>query len=87
MAGVVNGVEIYLPLKGLIDVEKESARLAKESEKLEKEIKRLAGKLGNQGFLAKAPAEVIAGEKEKLAGYEEKKRSVEERLAYLAKLG
>ncbi len=87
MTGVVNGVEIYLPLKGLIDVEKESARLAKESEKLEKEIKRLAGKLGNQGFLAKAPAEVIAGEKEKLAGYEEKKRSVEERLAYLAKLG
>ena len=87
MAGVVNGVEIYLPLKGLIDVEKESARLAKESEKLEKEIKRLAGKLGNQGFLAKAPAEVIAGEKEKLAGYEEKKRSVDERLAYLAKLG
>ena len=87
MAGVVNGVEIYLPLKGLIDVEKESARLAKESEKLEKEIKRLAGKLGNQGFLAKAPAEVIAGEKEKLAGYEEKKKSVEERLAYLAKLG
>ncbi len=87
MAGVVNGVEIYLPLKGLIDVEKESARLAKESEKLEKEIKRLAGKLGNQGFLSKAPAEVIAGEKEKLAGYEEKKQSVEERLAYLAKLG
>ena len=86
MAGVVNGVEIYLPLKGLIDVEKETARLNKELEKLEKEIKRLAGKLGNEGFLKKAPEQVVAGEKEKLAGYEEKKKSVEGRIQELAKL-
>lgn len=86
MAGVVNGVEIYLPLKGLIDVEKETARLNKELEKLEKEIKRLAGKLGNEGFLKKAPEQVVAGEKEKLAGYEEKKKSVESRIQELAKL-
>lgn len=86
MAGVVNGVEIYLPLKGLIDVEKETARLNKELEKLEKEIKRLAGKLSNEGFLKKAPEQVVAGEKEKLAGYEEKKKSVESRIQDLAKL-
>ena len=86
MAGVVNGVEIYLPLKGLIDVEKETARLNKELEKLEKEIKRLAGKLSNEGFLSKAPEQVVAGEKEKLAGYEEKKKSVESRIQDLAKL-
>ncbi len=83
MAGVVNGVEIYLPLKDLIDVEKETARLNKEQEKLVKEIKRLEGKLGNAGFLAKAPADVVAGEKEKLAGYEEKMKAVVDRLEYL----
>ena len=86
MAGVVDGVEIYLPLKGLIDVEKETARLGKELEKLEKEIKRLSGKLSNAGFLSKAPEQVVAGEKEKLAGYEEKKKSVESRMQDLAKL-
>ena len=86
MAGVVGGVEIYLPLKGLIVVEKETARLTKEREKLQKEIKRLTGKLSNEGFLKKAPAAVVAGEREKLAGYEEKEKSLEARLADLAKL-
>ena len=79
MAGVVNGVEIYLPLKGLIDVDKEVARLNKEMATLEKEVSRLEKKLGNQGFLAKAPAEVVAGEQEKQA-------AVKERLGYLATL-
>ena len=86
MAGVVSGVEIYLPLKGLIDVEKETARLQKEQEKLEKEIKRLNGKLSNEGFLSKAPEQVVAAEKEKLAGYQEKLKAVEGRIADLAKL-
>jgi len=86
MAGVVNGVEIYLPLKGLIDVDKEVARLNKEMANLEKEVSRLEKKLGNQGFLAKAPAEVVAGEQEKLKGYQEKQAAVKERLSYLATL-
>ena len=79
-------MEIYLPLKGLIDVEKETARLQKEQEKLEKEIKRLNGKLSNEGFLSKAPEQVVAAEKEKLAGYQEKLKAVEGRIADLAKL-
>ena len=86
MAGVVDGVEIYLPLKGLIDVEKETARLQKEMDKLEKEIKRLTGKLSNEGFLKKAPEAVVAKEREKLAGYEEKKTAVAGRIEDLAKL-
>ena len=86
MAGVVNGVEIFLPLKDLIDVEKETARLNGEMAKLEKEISRLDKKLSNEGFLAKAPADVVAGEKEKLAGYQEKMDAVKARLADLAKL-
>ena len=86
LAGVVNGVEIYLPLKGLIDVEKETARLAKEKGKLEKEVQRLSGKLKSEGFLKKAPAAVVEAEREKLAGYGEKLEAIEARMADLAKL-
>lgn len=53
---------------------------------LEKEIKRLTGKLSNEGFLKKAPEAVVAKEREKLAGYEEKKQAVEGRIQDLAKL-
>lgn len=86
MTAVVSGVEIYLPLKGLIDVEKESARLNKELATLDKEIARIEGKLSNEGFVAKAPAEVIAKEKAKADEYQEKQTAIRERLAYLATL-
>jgi len=86
MAAVVSGVEVYLPLKGLIDVEKETARLNKERESLEKEIARVAGKLANESFVAKAPAEVIEKERAKEREYREKLAAISERLAYLAKL-
>lgn len=86
MTAIVSGVEIYLPLKGLIDVEKESARLNKELASLDKEISRIHGKLSNEGFVAKAPAEVIAKEKAKAEEYQEKQIAIRERLAYLAAL-
>ncbi len=86
MAGMTSGVEIYLPLKGLIDVEKETARLTKERDKLAKEIARLSGKLQNEGFLKKAPEHVVAAEKAKLADYEEKQKAMEERISYLGRL-
>ena len=62
MTAVVNGVEIYLPLAGLIDVEKETARLNKELATLDKEVSRLDKKLSNAGFLAKAPADIVEKE-------------------------
>ncbi len=86
VAGVADGVKFYLPLKGLIDVEKETARTKKDKEKLEKEIAKLKGKLSNEGFLKKAPGSVVAAEREKLQGYEEKAKSLAERLESLAKL-
>ncbi len=86
MTGVVQGVEIYLPLKGLIDVEKETARLQKELDKLTQEIGRLGKKLSNEGFLKKAPEQVVAKEREKLQGYQEKQASVQGRIQELAKL-
>lgn len=86
LTAVVNGVEIYLPLKGVIDVEKETARLSKELDGLAKEAARVAGKLANESFVAKAPAEVIEKERAKEREYREKQAAIKERLEYLAKL-
>ena len=51
-----------------------------------KEIERLSKKLSNQGFLAKAPADVVEKEKAKLADYTEKMAALTKRLEDLAKL-
>jgi len=80
---VTDAATIYIPLADMIDFEKEKARLTKELEKTEGEIKRLAGKLSNEGFLAKAPEAVVAQEKEKLAKYEATKQSLVNELAKL----
>ncbi|MBQ5683690.1 MAG: valine--tRNA ligase, partial [Peptococcaceae bacterium] len=80
VTAVVQGIEIFLPLRGLIDMDKEIARLEKEVEKVNKEIERLEKKLNNEGFVAKAPADVIAGEKEKLAKYQDSKAALVSRL-------
>lgn len=86
MTAVVTGMEVYLELKGLIDTEKEKGRIEKAKAALEKDIARTSGKLNNQGFLAKAPEEVVQKEKEKLAQFEEKMKSFNERLEFLKNL-
>jgi len=86
MAAVVSGVEIYLPLKGLIDAEKEVARLTKELGNLEAEISRIRGKLANASFVAKAPAEVIEKERAKEQDYREKQAAIQERLTFYKNL-
>ena len=83
---VVNGLEVYLLLKDLIDVDKEKERIAKEQATVLKEIARLEGKLNNQGFLAKAPEAVVAKEKEKLEEYKQKQQALNEREEFLKTL-
>jgi valyl-tRNA synthetase len=83
VAAVISGAEIYLPLRGLIDIEKELARLGKELENYAKEIARLEGKLNNAGFINKAPVDVVEKEKEKLNDYKAKKDAVSARIASL----
>ena len=86
MAAVVTGIEVYLPLAGLIDVEKETQRLSKELATMEKDLQRVSGKLNNAGFLAKAPEDVIAKERAKSEELTGKIEAVKKRMAYLAEL-
>jgi valyl-tRNA synthetase len=58
-----------LALEVTVDVEAERARLAKEIDRLEAERAKAEAKLGNQGFVARAPAAVVAQERERLAGF------------------
>ncbi|MBL9099741.1 MAG: valine--tRNA ligase [Myxococcales bacterium] len=64
---VVRGVEVVMPLAGLVDLATERARLVKDLEKLRKEAEGIARKLDNPGFRAKAPADVIAKDEARLA--------------------
>ncbi|MGI6109889.1 MAG: valine--tRNA ligase [Eubacteriaceae bacterium] len=82
-SAVAGGTEIFLLLDELVDKEKEIARLSAEKKKLDKELARVNGKLGNQGFIAKAPEAVVAKEREKQAGFEESLKKIEDRLKEL----
>ena len=75
---------LYIPLSEVIDFEKERARLTAEMKKNDSEIERIEKKLSNEGFVAKAPAQVIEGERAKLRKYLEIRESL---TAALAKLG
>ncbi len=74
---------VYIPLGELVDLEAERKRLRTELDRNAGEIKRLEGKLSNQGFVAKAPAAVVEGEKAKLEKYKEVRAGLEAALAAL----
>jgi valyl-tRNA synthetase len=62
---VVRGETVVLPLKGIIDLGAEKARLDKELAKIDAEIARIDAKLGNADFVARAPEEVVEADREK----------------------
>jgi len=62
---LVRGDTVALPLKGIIDLAAETARLEKEKAKAEADINRIDAKLGNPDFIARAPGEVIEADREK----------------------
>ena len=85
IAIVLDKAEIQLPLKELVDFEKELKRLQKDKKDAEAELKRAKGKLSNQGFVSKAPAKLIEEEKEKVTKYEEILKTVEEQIVKVEK--
>lgn len=83
MSAVVTGAELFLPLEGLIDFDKEISRLEKELEKWTKEVGRVQKKLSNAGFVNKAPEPVVDEERQKEKDYLEKQSKVKARLKEL----
>jgi len=69
-SSMVGQLRVLVPMKGLIDPTAELARLGKAHEKLQKQADGIARKLGNEGFVSKAPTEVVDAEKVKLAELE-----------------
>ena len=80
---VTDSATILLPMSDLVDTEKERVRLTAEVARLENEIRRAEAKLGNEAFVAKAPAAVVAIERDKLEKYKENLAGVKAALAKL----
>ena len=80
---VTDCARLFIPLSEIIDKDKELARLNKEKAGVLKDIEIISKKLNNEGFLAKAPAQLIESEKVKLSKAQEKLAKIEQSLAAL----
>ncbi|MDY6916180.1 MAG: valine--tRNA ligase [Candidatus Cloacimonadota bacterium] len=83
IAAVVQNIEIFLPLSGLVDLDKEKQKLKKQQNKLEKELQKINGKLTNNKFLNNAPENIVTKEKAKQEEVETKLRKLNSILAGL----
>lgn len=79
-----NGAELFLPLEGIIDLERERERLGRELDRLAGVLRSTDRKLANQDFLAKAPAEVVEREREKAGNVRDQRDRLSRKLEALA---
>jgi valyl-tRNA synthetase len=77
---VLEGAQVVLPMAGLFDLESERQRLSKLLAASQAEVERLAGRLANEEFLAKAPAAVVQREQEKLTAAQAQAAGLRQRL-------
>jgi valyl-tRNA synthetase len=80
---VVVGAQVFLPVGGLVDIERERGRLGKEVARLEKELIGVRAKLAKPSFIEKAPDEVVRQEREKERRFAEKLSALERNLEML----
>ena len=85
-SSVVGHVSVFVPMKGLIDPKAELARLQKDLDKVQKQHDQIATKLANEGFVAKAPAAVVEGEKVKLAEFADQLAKIKANMEQIAAL-
>ncbi len=83
---LIGDMELLVPMAGLIDKDAELGRLDKELAKLEKDIQRLADKLGNPGFVDKAPAAVVEKEQDKLQAQQHQRDRLQAQRQAIAEL-
>ncbi len=84
---VMPGATVYVPLEGILDVEKETARLDKELNKIDTELVKLSKKLNNEDYINKAPAQVVEKTKGKYAQLTEKQQKLQAHLERVKALG
>ncbi|WP_163337615.1 valine--tRNA ligase [Desulfopila sp. IMCC35008] len=84
---IYNDIEIFVPLKGLVDVTAELEKLGRERKKVEAKLKQVNGKLKNQKFLANAPEAVVAKEQDKKNQLDAKLAKIGEAEERLRKIG
>jgi valyl-tRNA synthetase len=87
VAQVMDGIEVFLPVEGLINVEKEIGRVMREIEKVRRDINTSKNKLSNSNFLDRAPEEVVEKEREKFEELSIKRQKMEEVLKKLSEIG
>jgi valyl-tRNA synthetase len=78
-----DGTELFLPLEGLVDLEKERKRLHDEISRLDGQLRTGEAKLTNESFVARAPVEVVEKEREKVAAFRGQRDKLSEKLASL----
>ncbi len=80
IAGVVGTVQVLVPLAGVVDIDQVRAKIEKSLAKVDAEVKSLQGRLQNQNFVSKAPAEIVQGARDNLAEAEKQAEILRERL-------
>ncbi|WOE31379.1 MULTISPECIES: valine--tRNA ligase [unclassified Acinetobacter] len=85
-SSVIGHVSVLVPMKGLIDPQAELARLQKDLDKVQKQHDQIANKLSNPGFVNKAPAAVVEGEKAKLAEFVDQLNKIRANMEQIAAL-
>jgi valyl-tRNA synthetase len=80
---LAGGASLVVPLAGLVDVEKECARLRGELQSLEKQLSALGARLANEKFVAKAPANVVEAERKKLEEWTARQRQLQDKVQSL----
>jgi valyl-tRNA synthetase len=78
---IVGDVEVFLPLKGVVNFDDEEKRIQKELSKINEELSRIHRKLHNQDFLEKAKPEAVEKEREKVSAFAERESKLKESLA------
>ncbi|ATZ62726.1 valine--tRNA ligase [Acinetobacter bereziniae] len=85
-SSVVGRISVFVPMKGLIDPKAELGRLQKDLDKVQKQHDQIASKLANEGFVAKAPAAVVEGEKAKLTEFADQLVKIKANMEQIAAL-
>ncbi len=83
---VIPGAELFIPLKGIVDIGAEKARLEKELLKVARDVDVVSGKLSNESYVAKAPPEVVEKDRARLRELEETRAKLQAGMARVAEL-